>query len=179
MFSTFPPGAAWASHSHHGVNEELVKGSRWLHAKGWEWNLRITYLSLGDFPKPRRMFLKVEGAVRSSHRSHTPASTVTICLSSLSGDTYLSLLLSCADRNRSRILDCDSVCLFKPLGGFVSSFLFHIYGTINITWFQQDLVASFWSLCRIGSWIISVCGHLLTWSWLMTRPILSSLDCPT
>lgn len=63
--------------------------------------------------------------------------------------------------------------------GFVSSFLFHIYSTINITWFQQDLVTSFGSSCRIGSWIISVCGQLLIWSWLITRPIPSSLDRPT
>lgn len=159
------------------MNEELVKGSGCLHAKGWEWNLHITHLSLSDLPKPHRMSLKVNETARSSHRSHAHVWTRTICLSSLNGDPLLSLMLSCTDISRSPCLD---VSLFQFVfvslwAGFVSSFLFHIYCTINITWFQQDLMDSSgirWSSCRIGPWITNVCGHLLTWSWLITRPIL-------
>lgn len=99
--------------------------------------LCITYLSLRDFPKPRKMFLKVEGTARSSYRSHTPAWTVTICLSSLSGDTFLSLLLSCADRNRTPSLDCNSLCLSKSLGR-VCVFLF----VPHLQHYQHNLISA-------------------------------------
>lgn len=132
------------------MNEELVKGSGCLHAEGWEWNLHITYLSLSGLPKPHRMSLKVEGTARSSHRSRAHVWTGTICLSPLSGDPFLSLMLSCADISRSPYLDCDSVsiCLCKPLGR-VCVFLF----VPHLRYYQHNLISTgsdglFWDMLK-------------------------------
>lgn len=172
MFSIFCTHAAQASLSPYGANKELVKDTGCLHAKGWEWNLDITYLSLRVLPKPQNMCLKVEGPARSFHRSHLKQDH--LALFSLWRPISIFHAFLCS----SKQIPMPGLCLCKPLDRvcvflFVPYLYHHYYYWHNLISTGPDgLFWICWCSCRIGPWIISVYGHLLTWSWLITMSIL-------
>lgn len=112
---------AQASQSPYGANKELVKDTGCLHAKGWEWNPDITYLSLSVLPKPQSVCLKVEGtATSSSHRSHLKQDHLALFSLWRSISIFDAFLCS------SKQIPMPGLFLCKPLGR-VCVFLFVPY----------------------------------------------------
>lgn len=164
--------AAQASRSPYGANKELVKDTGCLHAKGWEWNVDITYLSLSVLPKPHSTCPKVEGTARSSHKSRLKQDHLAVFSLWRSISVFDAFLCS------SKQIPMTGLCLCKPLGRvcvflFVPHLYHHYYYWHNLISTGPDgLFWICWSSCRLGPWIISVYGHLLTASQLITRSIL-------
>lgn len=124
------------------------------------------------------MCLKVEGTARSSHRSHLKQDHLVLF------SLWRSISISDAFLCSSKQIPMPGLCLCKPLGRvcvflFVPHLYYYYYCWHNlISTGPDELFWICWSSCRIGPWIINVYGHLLTWSWLITRSILWSFGCP-